>query len=138
MNVRSAIGWVTRIAKRLVVALLMLELVLVYGLGSALSGALGEADDAQGAILLVGPLSVAASLVVIWRLSERASSWMLAVAVFSAPFWASIIFGPASQYNLRPFWAEAFVVVAWPVWGLLGFQCVARAVNSGGRLGGVG
>jgi hypothetical protein len=117
------------IAKRTIIGLLILELLLVYGLGSML-GALGEADDAQGPILLVGPISVVVSLFIFWRFGNRLSAWTLALVVLSGPFWASTVFGPASQQNLRPFWAEAVVVLTWPAWGLLAFQFAARLTKT--------
>jgi hypothetical protein len=109
------------LAKRVIVGLLILELVLVYGVGSLL-GALGEADDAKGPILLIGPLSVMASLFVVWRFRKRLSAWLLALVVLGGPFWSVALFGPASEHHLAPFWAQAAVVITWPVWGLLRFR----------------
>jgi hypothetical protein len=121
---------VIALAKLVIIALLML-LLLAYGIGSMLSGALGEADDAKGPILSVGPLSVAVSLIALWRFNMRLSAWALALAVLTCPFWSVEIFGPASEQNLWPFWAEAAVVVSWPVWGFLLFRSAARAVGNG-------
>jgi len=56
------------------IALLGVELLLVYGVGSMLAGALGEADDAKGPILLVGPLAVVAALIVMFRFGEMAAA----------------------------------------------------------------
>jgi hypothetical protein len=111
-----------RLTKRAIVGLLILELVLIYGLGSLLGGALGEADDAKGPILLIGPISVLLSLVVVWRFGSRLSAWILALLVLTGPFWSVGLFGPASEHHLAPFWAQAAVVVIWPVWGLLRFR----------------
>jgi hypothetical protein len=111
-----------RLTKRAIVGLLILELVLIYGLGSLLGGALGEADDAKGPILLIGPISVLLSLVVVWRFGSRLSAWILALLVLTGPFWSVGLFGPASEHHLAPFWAQAAVVVTWPVWGLLRFR----------------
>jgi len=107
-----------RFAKYALFGLLVAELLLVYGIGSML-GALGEADDAKGPILLIGPLSVLVSLFVLWRFDKRLSAWILALLVLSGPFWSVMIFGRASESHLLPFWAQAIVVITWPVWGLL-------------------
>jgi hypothetical protein len=113
--------WPIRVAKRVIVGVLILELVLVYGVGSLL-GALGEADDAKGPILLIGPLSVLVSLFVIWRFGNRLSTWLLALVVVGGPFWSVALFGLASEHHLAPFWAQAAVVITWPIWGLLPFR----------------
>lgn len=110
-----------RLAKVGLLALLVLELLLVYGVGSML-GALGEADDAKGPILLVGPLSVVVAIVVLWRFSKLPTAWLLAVGVFTGPFWSSATLGPASERNLWPFWAEAAFVASWPLWGWIPFR----------------
>jgi hypothetical protein len=104
------------------VGLLVVELVLVYGIGSMLGGALGEADDAKGPVLLIGPVSVVLTLLIIWRLGHRLSTWILALLVLSGPFWTVLIFGPASEHNLMPFLAEAAVIATWPIWGLWRFR----------------
>ncbi|THD58558.1 hypothetical protein [Phenylobacterium sp.] len=126
MQISRIIQRLIKIARWVITALLVLELLLVYGLGSMLGGALGEADDAKGPILLVGPISVVVALLVAWRFKKRASAWALALVVLSAPMWASISLGPASETNLRPFWGEALAVALWPAWGLLGFGLAAR------------
>jgi hypothetical protein len=122
----------TKVAQWIVVAVLVLELSLVYGLGSMLGGGLGEASDAKGPILIVGPLSVVVALLVAWRFRTRASAWALALVVLSAPVWASLGFGPASETNLRPFWAEGLAVMLWPAWGLCGFRLAARTARPRG------
>lgn len=111
----------SRIAATTFVALI----IPVSLLGYALSGALGEADDARGPILLVWPASAVLTLVVIWRLSQRLSTWALAIGVVFAPLWSVALFGLASRDHLVPFWAELAVVVAWPLWGFLTFQILS-------------
>lgn len=124
----------TKAAQWVVAALLVLELLLVYGLGSMLGGGLGEADDAKGPILLIGPLSVVVALLVTWRFRRRASAWALALVVLSAPIWASVSLGPASETNLRPFLAEGLAVMLWPAWGLLGFRFAAGMAGNRANL----
>jgi hypothetical protein len=118
-----------RSIKLVIVALLLLELILIDGIGYMLSGALGEEDDAKGPILLTGPGSVLLSLLVVWRFGDRRSAWVLALAVLSGPFWGPMIFGPASQKNLWSFWAQLAVVITWPIWGLLPFQFGPKAAD---------
>ncbi|HEX3863137.1 MAG TPA: hypothetical protein VHY35_15735 [Stellaceae bacterium] len=110
-----------RLAKRAVVGLLIFEL-LAYGIGYALSGALGAADDAKGPILLIQPLSIVVTLFLIWRFGRRLSVWILALLVLGGPFWSVALLGPASEHHFAPFWAEAAVIITWPIWGRLDFR----------------
>ena len=105
----------------------MLVVLLVgYVAGWGCSGALGDEDDASGPILLVGPLSVASALIAFRLFRTEVSAWVLAIFVIAYPFCCASIFGPASKYDLRSFWAEAIIVVSWPGWGLFGFRAIHR------------
>lgn len=110
------------LARVTLVLLLLFELLVVYPVGSMLSGALGGADDASGPILLISPLCDVAALVVLWRFGGRVSAWLLAATAVTGPLWSSILLGPASNRNLWPFWAQAAVVASWPLWGWLPFR----------------
>jgi len=122
---------------KIAVTTLVALIIPIWLVGNALSGALGEADDAHGPILLVWPASAILSLIVIWRWGHRLSTWALAAVVISAPFWSVILFGPASEHHLEPFWAEIAVVLTWPLWGVLLFRLLSESIrtHSAGTLG---
>jgi hypothetical protein len=119
--------FLVRFAKAVIVALLALELA-GYAIGFMLSGALGEASDANGPILLLSPLSNFVSLLAVRRFGSRVSTWILALAVLSSPFWNAVLVGPASARYLWPFWANAIVILTWPVWGLLPCRSMNRSM----------